>query len=238
MKLKHILYLLAFLSITGWGPFDFFTSSNDLPIETQAWLDKESKIISSKASNLDPKVLKLALKAYVKAHEKGINHKPLLTIIDYSKPSDERRLWVINVKRGSVLYNTWVSHGKNSGENYATSFSNRPGSLQSSYGVFLTSEEPYMGQHGYSLRLIGLEPGINDNAYRRAIVFHGAWYAEPDVAREYGQLGRSWGCPAISEHLAKPIINTIKEKTLVFAYTNNRRWIRNSPYLNGSSEEI
>ncbi len=233
MKIKHLLYFFAFLSISGWGPFSFLFNDNNQSFGSSSWIEREAQIIAAKADNLDPKVLKLALKAFVTARQQGLDHKQLLTIIDYSKPSDERRLWVINVKKASVLYNTWVAHGKNSGGAYSTSFSNRPGSLQSSYGVFLTNQSPYIGENGYSLRLTGLEPGINDNAYSRAIVFHGAWYADPDVVKQYGQLGRSWGCPAVKVDVAKPLIDTIKEKTIVFAYTNNRSWIRNSPYLNG-----
>lgn len=235
MKIRYfLLCIIALLSITGWGPLSFiFGERNPESPGTAAWLNTEVQLIESQASNLDSDVLRLALKAYLKAREEGLDHKQLLTIIDYSKPSTERRLWVIDVRRDKILYNTWVTHGKNSGENYATSFSNRPGSLQSSYGVFTTTAEPYVGEHGYSLRLVGLEPGVNDNAYKRAIVFHGAWYADQDVARRYGQLGRSWGCPAISDRLAKPVIDTIKERTIVFAYADNRHWIRNSPYLNG-----
>jgi hypothetical protein len=235
MKIKKlILYAFILLCIAGWGPFSFlFQEHNKEPFGTQAWINKEIELISKQANNIDPHVLKLALKAYIKAREQGIDNKKLLTVIDYSKPSSVRRLWVIDLKSDSVLYNTWVSHGKNSGRVYTTSFSNKLGSLQSSYGVFLTTDDPYVGDNGYSLRLVGLEPGINDNAYKRDIVFHGAWYVNPDIVKKYGQLGRSWGCPAVSDHLAKPLIDTIKEKTLVFAYTNDHRWIQNSPYLNG-----
>lgn len=234
MKTRYVLYLLAFLSITGFGPFSFlFGERNHESYGTKAWLSKESTIISAQAHNLDPGVLRLALKAFLKVRERGLDEKQLLTIIDYSKPSSDKRLWVIDIKHASILYNTWVTHGKNSGDVYATSFSNRPGSLQSSYGVFLTTEEPYVGENGYSLRLVGLEPGINDNAYRRAIVVHGAWYADRSVVRKYGQLGRSWGCPAVSDSLAKPLIDTIKERTVLFAYADNHSWIRHSPYLNG-----
>jgi L,D-transpeptidase-like protein len=157
----------------------------------------------------------------------------LLTIIDYSKISSEKRLWVIDLNREKVLFNTWVSHGKNSGSLSATSFSNQPGSLKSSIGVFLTDTTPYMGGNGYSLRLKGLERGINDNAYRRDIVVHGAWYVAPDVARRYGQIGRSWGCPAVSEKLAHPIIDTIKNRTLVFVYSHDRYWLNRSTFLTG-----
>ena len=235
MIIRSLCYFFVLLSISGFGPFSFFFGhrhDNQQPVATSAWLEREVSSIHSQATNLDRGVLRLALTAFLKAREHGLDNKQLLTIIDYTKPSSDRRLWVIDIKNASVLYNTWVSHGKNSGKMYATSFSNRPGSLQSSYGVFITTNEPYIGENGYSLRLVGLEQGINDNAYKRAIVFHGAWYADSGVLKDHGQLGRSWGCPAISNHLAKPVIDTIKDKTLVFAYANDQHWISHSPYLN------
>ncbi len=232
--IKYTLFFAAFLSITAWGPFGFlFHSKNKEPFGTEAWVNKEIDIIRTQADNIPMGVLRLGLKAFLRAHQQGYDEKGLLTIIDYTKPSTQRRLWVININEDEVLYNTWVTHGKNSGKLYATSFSNRLASLQSSYGVFATTDKPYVGGNGYSLRLVGLEQGINDNAYKRDIVFHGAWYADPDVARKYGQLGRSWGCPAVSDSLAKPIIDTIKNGTIVFAYTDNQNWIKHSPYLNG-----
>jgi hypothetical protein len=231
-KLKYLLFFIALLGIVGWGPFSFFFSSNNEKLGTQSWLDKEVKIIQSQASNIDPTVLRKSLIAYQKARREGLTDKDILTIIDYRRTSKERRLWVVDLKKGKVLFNTWVSHGKNSGNSTATSFSNQPGSLKSSAGVFLT-EKPYIGNNGYSLRLIGLERGINSNAYSRAIVVHGAWYVNADVIKKYGQLGRSWGCPAVSEQLAKPLINTIKERTLVFVYSNDRKWLNNSTFLAG-----
>jgi hypothetical protein len=138
---------------------------------------------------------------------------------------------VIDLKNDRVLFNTWVSHGKNSGKVTTTSFSNDPGSLKSSIGVFLTTRDGYVGHNGYSLRLHGLEQGINDNAYRRSIVFHGAWYANPDSLKRYGCLGRSWGCPAVPENTIRPLINTIKNNTVVVAYYPDRNWLRMSNFL-------
>jgi hypothetical protein len=129
-----------------------------------------------------------------------------------------------------VLFNTWVSHGRNSGKVNATSFSNEPGSLKSSLGVFLTKNS-YNGSNGYSLRLVGLENGINDKAYERNIVIHGAAYAHPDVIDKYGLLGRSWGCPAVSNQTVRPLINTIKDRSLVFIYYPYRSWLNNSTFL-------
>lgn len=223
-----MIFLLAFLSMTGWGPFSFF---NREPVGSKAWLDLEVQEIDEQADNIDPKVLRLGLIAYAKARQYGLDDKQLVTIIDYSKPSTDRRLWVLDLKRNKVLFNTWVAHGKNSGILNATSFSNRPGSLQSSLGVFLTTNEAYMGENGYSLRLQGLEDGINNNAYNRAIVIHGAWYANPDVVKQYGSLGRSWGCPAVSEETARPLIDLIKDNTLVFSYYPDSKWLTHSPFL-------
>lgn len=233
MKMKHLLFAFAFFGIVGWGPFGFVGSSNNEYFGSNAWMQKELSIISSQARNFDPTVIKFALKAYVKARKQGLDSKQLLTIVDYDKSSSDRRLLVVDLRRDRVLFNTWVTHGRNSGKLNATSFSNQRGSLKSSLGVFLTTREPYMGENGYSLRVQGLEPGINDNAFNRDIVFHGAWYAEPNVARQYGALGRSWGCFAVGEDVIKPLINTIKDNTLVVAYYPDRHWLRSSSYLAG-----
>lgn len=226
MKLKSLGFICAFFSIVGWGPF--FSSTTD---ETShAWIDQEIRVIDSQASNLDSEALRAGLTAYQKARQLGLDAKGLLTIIDYSKPSSEPRLWVVDLRRQKVLFNTWVTHGLNSGTLNATSFSNSVNSLKSSLGVYLT-ENAYSGHDGYSLRLKGLEPGVNDNAYRRSIVIHGAWYAGADVVRTYGMLGRSWGCMAVGRDMVRPLVNTIKDNTLVVAYYPDRSWLRNSSFL-------
>ena len=232
MKFKKVMLSFALLSLFGFSwPFSWlFSHPNNEVMGTAAWLNKEVQIIESQANNIDPTVLRLGLKAYLNAHQRGLDSKQILTVIDYSKPSTEKRLWVFDLKHNRTLYNTWVSHGKNSGGINATSFSNADGSLKSSLGLFLT-EEPYMGGNGYSLRLRGLEAGVNDHAYERSVVVHGAWYVNPDTIRRYGQIGRSWGCPAVDERLAKPLINTIKENTLVFAYYPDRKWLSHSNFL-------
>lgn len=234
MKLSNILLsILIIFCLGGWGPFSFFWHTNDLPIGSEPWLDEEMQAINRQAPNIDQHVLKLSLIAYIRAHHRGIGKKQLLTIVDYSKPSTERRLWVVDLKREKVLFNTWVTHGKNSGNISATSFSNEPGSLKSSIGVFMTTAEPYVGGNGYSLRLVGLEQGFNDNAYQRDIVVHGAWYADQAIAKKYGGLGHSWGCLAVSDKLAHPLINTIKDKTLIFVYYPDRKWLNKSAFLIG-----
>lgn len=230
---KSLLCIFAFLGIVGWGPFNFLfgTPSTYLKPESQSWIDDQSRRITAQAPNMDRDVLKLSLAAYIKAREHGINRKPFLTVVDYTKPSSERRLWVIDLTRSQVLFNTWVTHGLNSGTMHATSFSNDVNSLKSSLGVFVT-ENSYTGTYGYSLRIHGLERGINDNAYRRSIVFHGAWYASPNVARSKGMLGRSFGCLAVNPTMSRSLIDTIKGRSLVVVYYPDRRWLSQSQFLN------
>lgn len=229
---RIFLFVLLFsLPLASWSfPF-FFSNINSEQFGSNAWIQKEVQIFRSQAKNIDESVLRLSLIAYVNAKKTGIAiSRPLLTVIDYSKPSIEKRLWVFDLKNGKTLFNTWVSHGRNSGGAKATSFSNNPGSLKSSIGVFVT-DEPYIGGKGYSLRLRGIERGVNDNAYRRDIVVHGAWYVGENLVRTRGQIGRSWGCPAVSTALAKPLIDAIKDDTLMVAYYPDRIWLSNSRYL-------
>ncbi len=139
----------------------------------------------------------------------------VLTIIDYTLPSTQKRFFVLNLRSGKLIFREYVAHGRNSGENYATSFSNEIGSLKSCLGVFRTGDT-YIGKHGYSLKLIGLEKGKNDNAQKRHIVIHGANYVSEKFIRLYGRLGRSWGCPALPVDKAKPIIDYIKGGTCLY----------------------
>ena len=233
VKMYRLFFVFILVSLLGasW-PFSFlFPSSNTELFGSSAWIQKQIQILRSQASNIDVSVLRISLIAYVNAKKAGVTiSKPLLTVIDYSKPSVEKRLWVFDLKNGKALFNTWVSHGKNSGGLTASSFSNSPGSLKSSIGVFIT-DEPYVGGKGYSLRLRGIEQGINDNAYRRDIVVHGAWYVGSDLVKSRGQIGRSWGCPAVSTDLAKPLIDTIKEDTVLVAYYPDRNWLSHSRFL-------
>ncbi|MHB1947222.1 MAG: murein L,D-transpeptidase catalytic domain family protein [Gammaproteobacteria bacterium] len=228
MKMKYLLSIILFLSIVGWGPFTYF--NYDQVPGSEKWIDKEIKVLGSQAQNLNPKVLKLSLAAYQQAKERGIAQKDVLTIIDYSMPSSKQRLWVIDLHKNKVLLNTYVAHGKNSGDANTTSFSNQPNSLKSSFGVFVT-DEVYSGHHGSSLRIKGLERGINDNVFRRSVVFHGASYVSAAVAKARGKLGRSWGCMAVSEKTIKPLINVIKGKSVVFAYYPDNKWLKNSSFL-------
>ncbi|WP_025385811.1 murein L,D-transpeptidase catalytic domain family protein [Legionella oakridgensis] len=192
-------------------------------------VNTEVKHLSQKAPTLDKKVLKLALAAYQKAKEKGKVKKPVLTVIDYSLPSSKQRMWVFDVNREKLLYNTHVAHGKNSGLDIPHHFSNTPSSKATSLGTYVT-RDTYFGSKGYSLNLQGLEKGFNDNAYSRRVVIHGAWYVEPSFIKRAGRAGRSWGCPSIAQTLAKPVINTIKGGSIVFAYYPDRKYLSHSGY--------
>lgn len=234
MKLNRLLFLASLSILLGLSwPFSLIGQSNPEVFGTSTWLEKEVRIIKSQSSNLNEQVVRLSLKAYLNARKRGLDNKELLTIIDYSQPSTEKHLWVIDLRNNRLLFNTWVSHGKNSGNLNATSFSNANGSLKSSVGVFTTDTRPYVGGRGLALRLRGLERGINDNAYSRNIVIHGAPYVNADIIKSYGQVGRSWGCPAVSLDLIKPIIEKIKENTLVVAYYPDRHWLSRSQFLVG-----
>lgn len=154
-----------------------------------------------------------------------------LAVIDYSRPSTERRLWVFEFDpRPRLLFSEHVAHGRGSGENLAQAFSNREGSHQTSLGLFRTAET-YQGGNGYSLRLDGLEPGVNDNARARAIVMHGAPYVEPALAQKQGRLGRSYGCPAVRREVAQPMIDSLREGQLLYSYYPDSQWLKQSAFL-------
>lgn len=168
-----------------------------------------------------------ALTGYHKIEDKG---RKLLTLIDFSKPSREKRLVVIDMLEGTVLMKSLVSHGRNSGEMYATRFSNRSGSYMSSLGFYLTGGT-YQGGNGYSLRLYGLEKGVNDKAYERAIVMHGADYCNPQVVAKGARLGRSLGCPAVPQEVAHRMIDLIKGGSVLFIYAEDDWYQNHSPIL-------
>jgi len=156
--------------------------------------------------------------------------KDIITLIDFTKPSTEERLYVLDMKKRELLYKSHVSHGRNSGENYATSFSNRVGSYQSSLGFYVT-ENTYQGKNGYSLILDGLEKGINDKAKERAIVIHGAPYSNPSVIAYNKRLGRSQGCPALPQKVSKSIIDTIKGGSVLYVYANDKSYLDKSSII-------
>lgn len=191
---------------------------------------EKTQHILSQAGNLNPEVLRLALRAYACAHAQNLGKPRYLTIIDYSLPSTIKRMWVIDLKNAEVSFHTLVAHGKNSGYINTTQFSDMPSSDETSIGLFLTGDT-YTGHNGYSLKLNGLEPGFNDKALEREVVIHGAAYVGDDFLAKYGRIGRSWGCPALSKLVAEPVINEIKNGTLVFSYYPVPQWLDKSTYL-------
>ena len=191
-------------------------------------------LLAHAAPGASREVLQLAARAMscaLRHPEFGIDPKRL-GVIDYSRPSTEPRLWVFDLARQKLLFEEWVAHGRNSGENLTARFSNRDGSYMTSLGGF-TAQETYMGGNGYSLRLRGLEPGFNDRARDRAIVIHGAPYVNPVAARLQGRLGRSLGCPAVRPAVARQLIDSIRDGTFVFAYYPDRDWLQKSLLLSG-----
>ena len=184
---------------------------------------------------IDRDVFQLALSAAACAVRSGdVTDLETLTVIDYSRPSTAKRLWVFDLRERSLLYEELVAHGSGSGMDMATAFSNEPESHQSSLGLFRT-DSSYVGRNGYSLRLHGLEEGFNDMAYERAIVMHGAPYVSEDAIKQQGRLGRSWGCPALRAGVAREVIDTVKGHGLVFAYYPDAKWLKSSKYLGDCS---
>jgi hypothetical protein len=184
-------------------------------------------------SSIEDDVLELALGAATCAVRTGAVSQPrTLTVIDYSRPSTEKRLWVFDLKTRQLLYEELVAHGQGSGEARATAFSNDADSHQTSLGLFST-DTTYVGKNGYSLRLDGLDRGVNDRARERAIVMHGAPYVSDDFVEANGRLGRSWGCPAIRNDVAREMIDRIKGGSLVFAYYPDEAWLKSSRFLSG-----
>lgn len=226
---RRPLVALAFLlsgvaTATGTSP--------DLPAP-----DLLAQSLGKVAPKANPKVLALAARALA-CVQRDMPARTL-SVIDYSLPSTEPRLWVFDLARQRLLFHEWVAHGRNSGENLATKFSNTPGSLESSLGTFVT-DGTYIGHNGYSLRLKGIDGAFNDQAESRAIVIHGASYVSPAFAKAQGRLGRSYGCPAVRQDVARKLIDTIRERSVVFAYYPDDRWLQGSRLLGdcGSREVL
>jgi hypothetical protein len=222
------IFLLAFIGI-----FSFLSNSisNGTPGErnSNSSHDINSDIDHNKllvenlytecelTDKLDYNVFKQAMDGYSSI---DLANKKLLSIIDYSKPSTQKRFFIIDVENHKLLYHTLVAHGKKSGYVNATKFSNKIGSHKSSLGFFRTGNS-YFGLRGYSLQLEGLEKGINDNARLRGIIIHGANYVDERLANGNGVIGRSWGCPAVSKKLSKEIINLLRGGSLLYIYADD-----------------
>lgn len=172
-----------------------------------------------------------AFSGYLKLKADGmLKNARYLSIVDFSKHGGTRRFYVVDMQDTCVVFNTYVSHGRNSGDQYATRFSNNENSLMSSLGFFITGPT-YKGQHGLSLRLLGQERGFNDRAEQRGIVVHGADYVSEATVQHQGYVGRSWGCPALPQELTEPVINTIRDGSAFFIYHQNERYHNSSTFL-------
>jgi hypothetical protein len=236
---------ILFVSFVGYSELSLAATGNKSQTTKVAQkkriIKKSSKFKKSGASTqvsepvsvqkINPKVWKMALNAHQKAQAMGVVHKKIVTIIDYSLPSSQRRLWVVDLTKNKVVYHTHVAHGSGSGVGKIPQrFSDRPGSLQTSLGVFVTGST-YQGKNGRSLTIHGLEKGINGNAAKRKIVVHSADYMSENFISTRGRAGHSWGCPALNKHVAQPIIQTIKEGSLIFAYYPDKKWLNASRFL-------
>ena len=241
---KVYVYVSAVLICMIHLPFSFaktkgkliYSNSADNMNSNEARFKSESAFIYD---SLQLNLLGLSQQAYefairgmerLKATGKIVNDQ-LISIVDFTKSSSQKRLFVIDLQNHRLLFNTYVAHGQNSGTEFANRFSNLPESYQSSLGFYKTSDT-YNGKNGYSMHLDGLERGINNNADERAIVMHGAPYVSEDFIKAKGYIGRSWGCPAVPEKLTKPIIDKIKNGTCLFIYSENKKYMQRSPVLN------
>ncbi len=163
--------------------------------------------------------------------------KDVLSIVDFSQSSKAKRLWVFDLKSQELIFNDYVAHGQGSGLEFANNFSNTTNSHQSSLGFYVT-DATYHGKHGLSLRMHGMDKGFNSDAYSRAIVVHGADYVSKDFIAGQGRLGRSWGCPAVSRDLAPKLINLIKDRTVMFIYAPQEKFLANSQWLNKKIDRV
>lgn len=189
------------------------------------------ELLRKKGATLNAGVINKVITTLKCARQFHVLHNNILTIIDYSLPSSEKRLWVFNLNNKKLLFHTYVSHGIKSGTLLTNYFSNKYNSKASSMGIYKT-EQAYRGREGLSLRLDGLDKGFNDNASNRAIVMHGGWYVEENFIKKYGRAGRSWGCPSLPVNLTPSIINTIKDNSLFVIYYPSDNWFLKSKFLN------
>ena len=226
MKYK-IFSLLAFLLLTSFSslPSKNFETKITTINTTTSFSKVESVYFNLKSNSFalpSFDCFSVAMEGFNKFKEKGLFKKNILTLIDFSKSSNSKRLWIIDLDKDEVLLNTYVAHGRNTGDEFANKFSNQAESFQSSLGFYATAEI-YSGKHGASLKLDGLQKGMNDNARERAVVMHGADYVSEKFIRNNKRLGRSLGCPAVPEELNDKIIHMIKDKSCLFIYHPSKK---------------
>lgn len=233
LAITKILVIILMISVDP-GISEAKVKDNRL-IKIDPVLSQAREVYHSISGPLQMPDFQVFYKAYagydqMKTQEKVKND--ILSIIDFSLHSSEKRFWIIDMRKRELLFFTYAAHGRGSGNGMgvANKFSNTPHSLQSSLGFYLTGET-YYGKHGLSLNLDGQERGINDKARQRRVVIHGADYATGNFVKKYGRLGRSYGCPAVPQHLHKPIINTIKDKSVLFIHHPDQKYHQTSEYM-------
>jgi hypothetical protein len=214
-------------------PADRFNVEKTVSISNTLFIHSIYKEIHQAGATLSEEIFSLAFAGFEKLNAQGrLSTDSILTIIDFSKSSRENRLFVVDLKAKQLLFKSIVAHGRNTGEEFARSFSNAMNSHKSSLGFYVTGGT-YMGSNGFSMQLNGVEKGFNDKAKERAIVMHGADYASEQVIRYKGYLGRSYGCPALPRPINKKVIETIKEGNCMFIYYPDQQYLSNSRILNG-----
>ena len=218
-----LLFFMSFTPNASKNAKEELTLKNDIfDVATRIEIVYRSLDVNN-FSMPDSRCFTKAMEGFYALKQKGLIQKDILTLVDFSISSAKRRMWVIDLSTNTILYNTFVAHGMNSGVEYANAFSNSSNSNKSSLGFYATGET-YIGKHGLSLKLDGLEMGINNNARSRAVVIHGADYANPAILKSQNYLGRSQGCPAIPEYIKKDIIKTIKDRSCLFIYHPTRNY--------------
>jgi hypothetical protein len=232
-----ILILFTCVLISGRGISPVKITALPIPDAMAAHL-RLYETMELEKFGLSREAFEMAVKGFEHLRAAGsIYNERILSIVDFSLPSNKKRLFIIDNITGKLLYNTFVSHGRNSGKELATKFSNQFNSFQSSLGFYVTGQT-YRGHHGYSLRLQGMEEGINDNAYGRGIVMHAARYVNENTARQNGSIGRSEGCPAIPVKMHRSIIEAIKNGTCLFVYGSDKDYLAQSKYLQNLNNSL
>jgi len=217
-----IFSLIAFVLLTSFSNvpnknLDILTPSESVKPAVSRFVSVYNELNSNSFASPSFESFSIALEGFYKLKRNGQVTKDILTLIDFSMSSNSKRLWVIDLTTNKVLFNSLVAHGKNTGEEFASYFSNKAESFQSSLGFYATAEV-YNGKHGMSLKLDGLQKGLNDKARERAVVVHGADYVSENFIKNHKRLGRSQGCPALPVELNEKIINVIKDKSCLFIY--------------------
>lgn len=205
--------------------------TNKLNLTVEEEINKVyTDFVENNASVPDLDSFKSGMIGYYKLSDQKAFEKNILTIIDFTLSSTKKRMWVLDMTNNKVLFNTVVAHGKNTGSEFATNFSNKVNSLQSSLGFYVTGET-YFGKNGYSMFIDGMEKQFNSKARERYVVVHGADYANPSFINKLGRLGRSYGCPALPTALTNDIIDIIKNKSVIYIHSSDKTYLKNSEMI-------